>query len=260
MKWNRIKAMCLRHLYPMKRDYDLVSDALFWPFLDVILWGLTSQWLTGGSSTHSKVVVSILIAIVIWNVLWRAQLEISRDLLDEFWNNNLVNLFSTPLSILEWSTAILLLSIVKMLAAIAIISLGILALYQINVTVIGWWLLPFMVSAMMTGWAMGFIVGGLIIRYGYVIQTVAWSLPGLLLPLSAVYFPLSQLPVVLRQVASVVPTSYIFEAMRGLVNGQPVVLENLLLSFGLNVVYLIFSAWFFAHCFKKSKELNLARF
>jgi ABC-2 type transport system permease protein len=107
-----IRAFILRHTYPLRRDFDLLSDMIYWPIVDTLLWGITSQWLYEASGI-TGLIAMILTALVLWNVIWRSQAEVSRNLMDEIWNNNLVNLFSTPLTIMEWITGVLLLSVLK---------------------------------------------------------------------------------------------------------------------------------------------------
>lgn len=255
----RIYALLLRHTYPLKRDFDLLSDMLFWPMLDVITWGITSIWLAESGGVNTAV-VSILTALVIWNIIWRSQSEVGRNLMDEIWNNNLVNLFSTPLKLTEWITSILMLSVFKMIITALGAAAAIGVLYSVNVFQIGWWFLPFTLSCMMTGWWMGFVCSGIVVRYGPKVQTIVWTLPGILFPLSAVYFPLAQLPVWAQWISRAVPTTYIFESMRSLLFTGTIDLSYLFWSFGLNVVYLIISIFVFVYLFRKSRELNLARF
>src|SRR3989344_4658004 len=109
---HRITGLSIRHLYPLRRDFDLLSDMVYWPIIDIVLWGVTSQWLSE-TSGNANLVVAILLGLVIWNIIWRSQAEVSRNLMDEIWNNNLVNMFSTPLTIVEWITTVVLLSIFK---------------------------------------------------------------------------------------------------------------------------------------------------
>lgn len=260
MQWSHIYALFLRHGYPLKRDLDILTDMLYWPILDTITWGLASAWLTQAGDGLPATVLSILIALVLWNVLWRSQMEISRNLIDEIWNQNLVNLFSTPLTLREWIVSVLLQSVGKMLVAASAVSGVILLMYAANIFVLGWWILPFFLNTILTGWCIGFIAAGIVIRYGAKMQTVVWTLPAIFFPLSAVYFPVSQLPVFWQWVSWCVPTTYIFEAMRSLVFFGSVDTTLLWKSLALNLVYLLLTIGFFIRRFHKSKELNFGRF
>ena len=120
LRGRRLYAFGLRHIYPLKRDFDLLSDMLYWPVIDVVVWGVTSQWLSNG--TGASLAATILTGLILWNIIWRSQSEISRNLIDEIWNNNLVNLFSTPLTVSEWITGVLTLSLIKMTFTISVLS------------------------------------------------------------------------------------------------------------------------------------------
>lgn len=256
---QRLYAFCLRHVYPLRRDFDLLSDMLYWPIIDVLLWGITSTWLSGGSGS-SIVSSAILFGLIFWNVIWRSQSEVSRNLIEEIWNSNLVNLFSTPLSINEWVFGVLILSIFKMLFTVLVLIPIILILYSVNIFVLGWWLLPFFVCTVMTGWWVGFISAGVVIRWGQKVQTIVWTLPGILLPFSAVYFPLALLPTFLRPISYLIPTTYVFESMRSFLQTGTVDWKYLAISFALNIFYLTLSLKWFQASFKESLKLGLARF
>ena len=259
MQQRRMIGFFLRHLYPLRRDFDLLSDMLYWPLVDTALWGITGQWLTDASGMAS-LAVSIMVSLILWNVIWRAQAEISRNLIDEIWNNNLVNLFSTPLSVKEWTVGVLLLSVLKTSVTITVLLPVVFFLYSVNVFAMGWPLLVFMFLVAMTGWWIGFISAGIVLRYGPKVQTVVWTLPGALLPISAVYFPLDKLPEWLQVISRMVPTTHVFEAMRWLLINQELRWSWLGLALGLNLVYLSLSIGYFFLSFKKSRELGLGRF
>ena len=262
MKIHRIIALCLRHLYPLKRDFDLLSDMIYWPLVDTLLWGVTGQWLssTAPDNESRTLLISLLLGLILWNVIWRSQAEVSRNLMDEIWNNNLINLFSTPLRMDEWVTSVLLLSVIKTTITLTLLVPVVFILYTVNVFTLGWWLPVFFLSTVMTGWWLGFISAGVVLRYGPKAQTVIWTLPGILLPFSAIYFPLSQLPSFIQPISRMLPTTYVFESMRLLIGGGSIDPSLLVLSYGLNVVFLLASFWFFVRSFKYGVSLGLGRF
>lgn len=258
ISWQRIYGLSLRHLYPLKRDFDLLSDMIYWPIIDILIWGITGQWL--GGTNGNNIMVSLLIGLILWNVIWRSQSEISRNLIDELWNNNLVNLFSTPLSLKEWLVGVILLSVGKTIFTMLILSIVVALLYSVNIYTVGWWLLPFFVCAVMTGWWVGFISAGIVIRYGQKVQTVVWTLPGILLPFSVVFFPLANLPSFLQPISYALPSTYIFESMRSLIYANTIDSRFIGVSLGLNIIYLVFSIIWFLKSFKWSLNLGLSRF
>jgi ABC-2 type transport system permease protein len=256
---QRLTGFFLRHLYPLRRDFDLLSDMLYWPLIDVVLWGVTSQWLVSNTQSHA-IISSILVALILWQVIWRSQSEVARNLIEEIWNTNLVNLFSSPLSLTEWTIGVLLLSILKMSITVSVVSLAIFALYHVSLIQAGWWIIPFFISTMMTGWWTGFIAASVVILHGPRMQSVVWTLPGVLLPFSAVYFPLSQLPWFLQPISRLIPTTYIFEGLRSQLATGSLDWSLILMSLVLNCLYLAITILFFRRCFFESKKLGLGRF
>lgn len=258
MKWHRIKALALRHLYPVIRDFDLISDMIYWPIIDTVLWGVTSQWLSE-STGNMQIIMTILMGLVLWNVIWRSQSEVARNLMDEIWNKNLVNIFSTPLKLTEWITTVLLLSIIKTLITLVFLIPAIYLLYSVNIFLLGWWLLVFFVGCLMTGWWVGFISAGIVLRYGQKMQTVVWTLPGILLPFSAIYFPVAKLPAFAQTISYLIPTTYVLESMRSMLSGNGVDLTLIAYCFGFNILWLGLSIWYFVRSYEYSRNLGLGR-
>ena len=74
MSFRRIAAMVMRHLYMFPRTLERWSESIYWPVLDLVLWGLTTRWVetARGGVSHLALRVSDL----------REAAEYYRDLLD----------------------------------------------------------------------------------------------------------------------------------------------------------------------------------
>lgn len=259
MKTHTIKAVVLRQLYNWKHSLDRLSDSFYWPALDIIIWGLTSVYIKNNTSKIPFIVIALLAGIIFWLIIWRAQYEITVNLLTEVWDKNLVNIFGSPLKLGEWIVSAMILGIIKMFFSV-IFAIGFaFLLYKANVFSLGFILLPFIVSLLITGWSAGFVVAGFIIRYGARIQTFAWVGVSILMPFSAVFYPVSTLPSWAQSIARFVPSSYVFEGMREILFTGAISYDKLLTSFILNILYLTLAVWFFVFMFNKSRKLGLGR-
>lgn len=258
MKIFRIKAIVIRHLYNFRHHLDRLSDSFYWPAIDLIIWGLTSQYIQQGHEV-GDIVIILLSGLVFWQVVWRGQYEVATNFLEELWSQNLVNLFSTPLRLREWLASLLSLGVFKMIITVSFTFLLTWLLYQVNLLNFGWLLIPFFISLLMVGWWVGLLVTGFLILHGRQIQTIAWAGVYLLAPFSAIYYPVSSLPVWAQAISRALPSSYIFEGMREVITTGNVPWEKLIISFILNIVYLILGALFIRLCFKKSLKSGLAR-
>lgn len=259
MVWARVKAVIWRHFYNFKHSWDRLSDAFYWPAMDIFIWGLTSVYISEATVEIPNIVMLLMTGLVFWMIVWRGQYEITVNLLEEMWNSNLVNLFTTPLTVYEWMVGVVFLGIMKMVMTISFAGLLVGLLYSVNVFRFGWLLLPFMSLLLMFGWSVGFIVAGLIVRFGMRIQTLAWTGIYLLAPFSAIYYPVSSLPNWAQTVARWTPTSYVFEGMRSVIFTGTMDQANLSKSLILTIMFFMAAIGFFLIMFNQSRKTGLAR-
>lgn len=248
----------MRHLYLFPRTLDRWAEAIYWPVIDLTLWGLTSRWVEESSSVPHLALV-VLTGVVFWQVVYRADYEISVNLLEEFWNQNLVNLFATPLTVWEWATGLVLLGLLKNVLTVMVGAGGLWLLYRLNIFDVGWMILPFVFSLLMSGWFMGFTSSAVIVYFGRRLQMIAWMAGFGLAPFSAVYYPVDALPGWAQVISRALPMTYVFEGMRQLLRGGPTPYRELAISFGLNIAYLTAAVLFFGFMFHKSRERGLGR-
>jgi ABC-2 type transport system permease protein len=220
---------------------------------------LTSRWVESAGPDVPHLALIILTGVVFWQVVWRANYEISVNLLEEFWNQNLVNLFATPLSVWEWSVGLVVLGLMKNVITLLVGAGAVWLLYKLNIFAVGWLILPFLFSLLISGWFMGFAASGVIIYYGRRLQSIAWMAGFALAPFSAVYYPVDVLPRWAQIIASALPMTYVFEGMRKVLRGAPLPIEDLLISFGLNILYLSLTILFFGWMFERSRDRGLGR-
>lgn len=258
MSFGRIWAIFLRYFYFFAK-FDNLSEVFYWPTIDIFLWGMTSVWIQSAQSAIPDVALMILTGLVFWQVLWRGNYEISINILQEFWNRNLVNLFSTPLKVGEWMMATMLVGFCKILITIAFSSLLVFLLFTLNIYQVGWAIIPYIGLLTLSGWMMGFLSGAVMIYNGQRLQMLAWMTPFIFAPFSAVFYPLSALPDWGQAIGKCLPTTYIFEGMRQVLQEGTFSTEMFWMSLILNGVYLAFAMGLFKFMFEKSRVKGLSR-
>ena len=142
MNWKHIQGVFFRYFHPLFRGSHFLADLFYWPFIDILLWGLTSLWIQKQQEAPG-VPLMLMTALIFWHVTWRGSVDVSVNLLQEFWNRNLVNLFSTPLKVSEWGLGIILLCLFKLMITISFGAFVVYVLYSLNIFTIGWAFLPF---------------------------------------------------------------------------------------------------------------------
>ncbi len=259
MKFHRVFGVFLRYFYVMRKGLHHLSDLFYWPIVDILLWGLTSIWIQSQNFHVPNMPLILMTALIFWQICWRGSVDISVCLLQEFWQRNLVNFFSTPLRISEWITGVLLLSLCKLFFTISFASLAVYILYSLNVFTVGWAFIPFAASLLFFGWTVGFLASSAIIYWGHNVEMFAWMAGALFAPFSAVFYPVSVLPPVAQYISWSLPTTYIFEGMRIVLHTGIFPTNYFLISLGLNAIYLSGSIILFKRMFEKSRNKGLGR-
>jgi ABC-2 type transport system permease protein len=94
----------------------------------------------------------------------------------------------------------------------------------------------FFLNLILTSWAVGIFVSGLVLRNGLGAETFAWSIMFLFLPLTCVYYPVAVLPGWLQVIAWMLPPTYVFEGMRALLIEGVFRADLMVQAFALNAV------------------------
>lgn len=259
MTLYRIKAIVLRHVILTFRDFHRFIDLIYWPILEIVIWGFTARWVQGNQVQPIQVSFILLTALVFWQVLLRAQLEVSFSFLDELWSHNLVNLFSTPLQLSEWIIAVMIIGFLKCIFTFIFGVAIIYILYLLNIIKLGFILLVFLFLMICSGWTIGFLTTAAVAYWGQKIQTLAWVMGWFFAPFSGVFYPISVLPYWAQIISASLPMSYLFEGIRTLITTGIVPTKMLFICLGLNAIYLALALLVFKVAFEKSKVYGLAR-
>ena len=249
---SRILALLLRYLFLYRRSVARMMGILFWPVMDLLVWGFLTAYLEKVAAPAS--VVFLLGAVVFWDVFYSAQQAITLSITEEIWARNILNIFVAPVRTWELLVATSLIGVFR-----ATISAGILALlarvfYGFPLFAIGLPLVPFYFSLLLFGWAMGMFTMALVLRFGQAAEALIWGIPFLVQPISAVFYPLSVLPGWLQAVARLLPSTHVFEGMRSALSTGRVATGTLLAAVGLNVIYLAAAAAFFGWMLGRVRE------
>jgi ABC-2 type transport system permease protein len=246
---GRIAAMLLRYLYLLRSSWPRVFELLYWPTLQMLIWGFMSQFLYAHSNYVFRAFGVLLAAVMLWDVLFRGQLGLSISFLEEMWARNLGHLFVTPLRPWEWVAALLAMSLIRVLIGVLPAALLAILLYHYSIFSLGLPLVAFFVILLAMGWSLGMAICGMILRHGMGAESLAWLAVFALSPISAVYYPVSILPLWLQHLAWALPSTYVFEGMRALLFAGVVRLDYLLTAAAFDAVWLVLGAAAFSWAF-----------
>jgi ABC-2 type transport system permease protein len=231
--WLRMWAIARRHAYVLYRSPHRLFDVTVWPIVDTVLFGSLGVFFArqGGPSTVAQAGVAYLLSgIVLWHVVYQAQIAVSTGFMEETWSRNLLGLMVTPLTELELVAGIAMFGLAKLVMGVGVVALAAFALYAFDVTALGLGLLPVIAILLVGGWAIALLVVGLILRFGNGAEALAWGIMFVVMPLGGVFYPVAALPAAIQPVSQLLPTTHAFAAGRALIDGGPIPWAELTLA------------------------------
>jgi len=134
------------------------------------------------------------------------------------------------------------------------VSLLAIGFFGFNLWSMGLALAVFFVNLILTSWAVGIFVSGIVMRNGLGAENLAWTIMFLLMPLTCVYYPVAVLPHWLQMVAWSLPPTYVFEGMRALLIDHTFRGDLMARAFLMNVAAFSAGAFGFMQLLKSARR------
>ena len=231
----------------LQRNPQRWFDVVVWPVVDSILFGAIGVYfgsLKGGASAEQAGAAFLLSGIVLFHVVFQAEISLATGFIEETWSRNLLNLMVTPLREVEYVAGVMLFGLAKLAIGVGTVAIVAFVLFAFDITSLGLALIPMVALLLVVGWAVGLLVIGLILRVGQGAEILAWGAIVVMLPLSGIFYPVSALPDALQPIAQALPTTHIFAASRSVVEGHGLPWDQIGIAAAETVVLCVISVWF----------------
>jgi len=244
----------LRHFYLIRGSFPRILDLIYWPSIQIILWGFISKFFTTYSDYYNNTVGIILTCAILYDFLFRSSISFNMLFLEEIWSRNFTNLFISPLKIKEIIISLIFTSLVRTLIGLIPAIILTSPLFGISILKLGLPLLFLFLSLYIFGITLGLLVSAGLLRFGPSFENIAWSSLFLLAPLGCIYYPIEILPNFFQLLAKGLPLVYIFDEARNILINGSVDFKNIFNAYFLNLFYLILSIIIFYISFNKARE------
>ena len=128
--------MILRYWYLLALVVAAASRAHLLAAVQMITWGFIQYYVMQNAGFFARAGGTLIGALLLWDILFRGQLGFSISFLEEMWSRNIGNLMMSPLRPLEFITALMAMSIVRL--AIGVVPVTLLAIGFLVSTSMGW--------------------------------------------------------------------------------------------------------------------------
>ena len=239
MNFHKIYGLSLRHIYLIKSSFPRILDLIYWPTIQIFLWGFISKFFTIESTYYSNTAGIILTAAILYDFLFRTSISYNMMFLEEIWSRNFTNLFIAPIKISEIIAALTLTAIIRTLIGLIPAALLAIPLFGVSIFNLGPPLLLLLLSLYIFGIALGLLVTAGLIRFGPSFENIAWASLFFLAPLGCIYYPIEILPEWLQTISKALPLVHVFEEMRNILIYDIVSYKQIIKSISISFIYFI---------------------
>ena len=254
MSFNRMYGLFLRHFFLIKSSFPRILDLIYWPSIQIILWGFISKFFSAYSDYYNNTLGIILTCAILYDFLFRSSISFNMLFLEEIWSRNFTNLFIAPMKISEIIISLVFTALIRTLIGLVPAILLTSPLFGISILNLGVPLFFLFLSLYIFGITLGLFVSSGLLRFGPSFENIAWSSLFLLAPLGCIYYPIEILPEFFQILAKGLPLVYIFDETRNILVNNFVNFENILYAFYLNAIYLLIGISLFYFSFSKARE------
>ena len=253
MNLNKMYGLFLRHFYLIKSSFPRILDLIYWPTIQIILWGFISKFFSIYSDYYNNTLGVILTCAILYDILFRSSISFNMLFLEEIWSRNFTNLFIAPLKIKEIIVSLIFTALIRTLIGLVPAIMLTAPFFGVSILKLGFPLLLLFLSLYIFGITLGLFVSAGLLRYGPAFENIAWSSLFLLAPLGCIYYPIDILPNFFQIVAKGLPLVYIFDETRNILLNGSLNYENLKYAYLLNLVYLSCGIGLFYYAFLKAR-------
>ena len=254
MNFSRMYGLFLRHFFLIKSSFPRILDLIYWPSIQIILWGFISKFFSAHSDYYNNTVGVILTCAILYDFLFRSSISFNMSFLEEIWSRNFTNLFIAPMKISEIIISLIFTALIRTLIGLVPAILLTSPIFGISILNLGMPLLFLFLSLYIFGITLGLFVSAGLLRFGPSFENIAWSSLFLLAPLGCIYYPIEILPEFFQNMAKALPLVYIFDEARNILVNNVVDYKNILYAFYLNIFYLITGIVLFYYSFSEARK------
>jgi ABC-2 type transport system permease protein len=248
---NKYLASTYKNWVISKRNAFTLFELFFWPIVGLLSIGLLTRFLQVGTDYISF----LLIGSIALTVLQVSQIDVAYVLLFDMWSKSIKNTFVAPVKSYHLIFGSLIFGILRGTVVFAILALVSYYLFGFNFLQGG--LIPvvvFLAGVFAVAAVIGIAVCISILTFGQKADVAAWSLSGVILLVSGIYYPVNVLPPSFQLLARAIPLTYFLEYYRSVyIPGQ----HNILLGAALAILYLMVGLLAFDMAIERARRTGI---
>ncbi|MDD1753701.1 MAG: ABC transporter permease [Methanotrichaceae archaeon] len=248
---NKYLAAAYKNWIISKRNVFTLFELFFWPLISLLSIGLMTIFLRLGEEKVSF----LLVGAIALTVLQVAQIDVAYVLLFDMWSKSIKNTFIAPVHSYHLIFGALVFGICRGTVVFTILIALSYLLFGFNFLLGGIApVLIFLGGVFAMAGVIGIIVCISILTFGQKADVAAWSLSGIIMLVSGIYYPIEVLPAPLEYLARIIPLTYFLEFYRSIFIPVP---HHLAIGATLAVFYLVLGLVLFDASIERARTTGM---
>src|SRR5262245_3324561 len=110
---RRMGALIRRNVYLLRGSWPRLFDLIYWPTVQLAMWGFLQLYLVNRNGIVAAAAGALIGGVLLWDILFRAQLGFNLSFLEEMYSRNLGHLLVSPLRPIEHILAMMVITVIR---------------------------------------------------------------------------------------------------------------------------------------------------
>ena len=250
--------MVYAHIYKqykiMLRSPSELAWLFVYPFIGLLSTGLFATYVTAAGGPPESILF-VLVGVIAWNFYDLSQRSITYAITFDIWDDCLKHGMVTSSGIKEFIIGNSIFGLASSVLGFLLVGAVGIAVFGFNVFASGIILILALIPVFIFATAVGLLIDALMVMKGHNWMSLIWSISGVIMIFSGVYYPVSVLPEAVQSISYILPTTYAVDAVRsslGFAGMQ--ITESIIYAFLLSFVYVLLCAFVFRTALHRSKK------
>lgn len=251
---TQARAHFYKHWIELKKNSGEWEWIIIYPLVHIFSIGFLSLFFKGLGG-NSNATIYLLVGAFAWNFYVLCQRGITYGVLREIWADSIKHSIISPAGIKEFIIGNGAYGLFTGIISLLLMYIVALVVFSFNIFSGGAGVSLGLIALFLYGMAEGLLINAVMMLKGPEYMSLTWIITGIVMVLSAVYYPLQLIPEQIRWISYLLPTTHAIEAMRAaFISGHAAAVSSGLTGIGLALVYLAIGAFVYSRAVNKSRE------
>ena len=251
--FEQIFAYFYRQQLIMRRRPGDLAWIFIHPFISLFSIGILAFFVVQkGAPVNS--LMFVFVGVIMWNFYDLVQRAVTYGIAFDIWSSSLKHSFSSGASPRHFIIGNSLFGLYSAFISFVLVGVAAYFAFGFNILLAGWSLLN-LIPVFLFAAGAGLMINCLMVSKGEKYMALIWSLTGIVMIFSGVYYPTNVLPFPIADISQAMPSTHSINSMRAAFGYSPEnMVSEFLIGFLMSIVYFVVGIVVFLYGLKKGYQ------